>query len=188
MPQEVAHVTGRARCVHRDPDRADPREREVDERPFQAVAREQRDVVALAYAAREEPVRILDHALVRLFPGDLLPPVGGLDQVRGVRAPCRDCIDPELRDRTPTGFRRGLDTHLDRLGHCLSLAGEGFSVPGRIRLVLRQKWIVALTVEYAFTHANYLERIPELRPRLDSRRPGAGDEAGRAAVGRLIPA
>ena len=51
--EEVADVARRAGRVHGDPHRADLREREVEERPVEAVAREQRKAVALADAAGE---------------------------------------------------------------------------------------------------------------------------------------
>ena len=108
--EQVADVLGRARRIDRDPDRSDSGEREVDERPLEAVPREQRHVVALAHAAAEQAVGIRPNALVRLRPRDVAPAVVSLGQVRRRRAARRDGVVPELRDRAPgcagnRGFR-----------------------------------------------------------------------------------
>ena len=80
--EEVLDVARRARGVDGDTNGADLREREVDEGPVEAVPREQREVVALPHSARQEPVRVGAHALVRLRPRDLGPSVVRLDEVR----------------------------------------------------------------------------------------------------------
>ncbi len=123
--EEVADVAGGARRVHRDSHRADPGEREIDERPLEAVSREQRYVVALAHAAREEPVRVVADALVGLLPRDLMPTLVGLDEVGGTRSLGSDRVEPELRDRAPAGLRRGRDTRLEPSRSRLSLATRG---------------------------------------------------------------
>ena len=134
--EEVADVLRRARRVDRDPDRADPGEREVDERPLEAVAREQRDVVALPHAAREQPVRVRADALVGLRPRDLAPAVVRLGEVCGRRAARRDGVAPELRDRAPGCAGDGrFEGGVDRLGHVLQLSREGFADSRRIQLV-----------------------------------------------------
>ena len=104
--EEVSDVLRRARRVHRDPDGPDPRERKVDERPLETVAREERDVVALPHAAREQPVPVCADALVGLRPRDLAPAVVRLCEVCGRRAPGRDAVAPQLRDRPRAGCRR----------------------------------------------------------------------------------
>ena len=71
--EEVADVAGGVVRVDGDPDGADLREREVDERPVEAVLGEDRERVALADAAGEQPVRIGAHELVRIAPGHLAP-------------------------------------------------------------------------------------------------------------------
>ena len=83
--QEVSDVARRARGVHGDADGTDVREREVEERPVEAVAGQERDVVALAHAAREEAVRVRAHALVGVGPRHLA--TSPLPTRRGRRGP-----------------------------------------------------------------------------------------------------
>ena len=68
MREEVADVTRGAVRVDRDPDGADLRQREVDERPVETVLGEDPERLALAHAAGEEPVCVGAHELVRIAP------------------------------------------------------------------------------------------------------------------------
>ena len=84
--------------VDRGADRADVREREVEERPLERVRRQDPEDVALPDPAGEQAVREELDALGRLGPGDLAPAVR---QRRGRRAPVlrADGVPPEARDR-----------------------------------------------------------------------------------------
>jgi hypothetical protein len=99
MLQHVAAVARRAVCVDRRPDRADPPQRVVEQRPLEVRLREDPEGVALADSEREQPVGDLLDRLGRLLPGDLLPAVLALDQVRRVLAPRRGRIAPQPPDR-----------------------------------------------------------------------------------------
>src|SRR4029078_6720666 len=99
--EEISDVARRAGGVDRHPDGADAREREVEQRTLPAVPGEQGDVVAASYAAREEAVRIGTDALVGVLPGDFLPPLGGLHQVRRVGTPGREGVPATPRRRRP---------------------------------------------------------------------------------------
>ena len=97
--EDVRALGRRVRRVDRSRDRADVREREVEERPFEAVASEDAERVALLDPDREQPVRELLHDPVGLVPRDLPPAVLILDEVRGVLAVLGDCLVPERPDR-----------------------------------------------------------------------------------------
>ena len=68
-------------------DRADVGEREVEQRPLERRPREDRERVALADAAREQPVGESLDALGGLGPGHVVPVVVVLDEVRGIGVP-----------------------------------------------------------------------------------------------------
>ena len=71
----------------RDADGADLRQREVDQRPVEAVLSQDRERVTLRDAAREEPVRVGADELVGVAPGDLAPTLAVvLDEVGRGRA------------------------------------------------------------------------------------------------------
>ena len=97
--EQVADVVGRARGVDGDSDCADVREGEVDERPLEAVSREEREVVALAHAPGEEAVRVVADSLVGLRPAHFTPAAVVLDQVGGCLPPGRDGVAPQAGDR-----------------------------------------------------------------------------------------
>ena len=120
--QQIAHVACRAGGVHGDSDCADLREREVDERPVEAVSCEEGDGVASPHAPGEEAVRVRPHALVGLRPRHL-PPTGivRLREV-GRRPPvAHDRIAPQSRDRARLVARRSRPRGLRGLRHPLSL-------------------------------------------------------------------
>ena len=119
--EEVTHVTGRARRVDRDAHRADPREREIEERPVEAVAREQRERVSLANAAGEQTVGIRAHPLLGLVPRDLSPAVLVLDEIRGRRARRGNGVAPQPRDRAMCLVWRGYGGGFGGLGHSSEL-------------------------------------------------------------------
>ena len=160
--EDVAAVLRRAVRVDRRADRADPCQREVEERPLERRLREDPERVALAHAARQQAVRDLVHRARRLAPADLAPAVGALDEVRRIRPRRLDRFAPELTDRS---------------AHDLSLFREGMhaeaaKLPGPTTLIHRRKR----------PHANYLERIPQFWPSDDPGRARAGDDAEGALV------
>jgi hypothetical protein len=71
--EDVLAVLRRAVRVDRGADRADVREREVEERPLEARLAEDPERVALADAERQQAVRELLHGRRSLGPGDRLP-------------------------------------------------------------------------------------------------------------------
>ena len=78
--------------VDRRADRADLRQREVEQRPLERRAGEDRERLALPDAAREQAVGEVLDALGRLGPGDLVPVVAVLDEVGGAVAMPRDGV------------------------------------------------------------------------------------------------
>ena len=109
--EHVAAVLRRAVRVDRRPDRTDPRQRVVEERPLEARLGEDPERVALAHAQREQAVGELLDRQAGLVPRDLLPAAGALDEVGGPGAARADRLAPELSDRahgaqlTPEGKR-----------------------------------------------------------------------------------
>ena len=100
MGEQVADVALGARGVDRDDDRADLGEREVEQRPVEAVLGEEAHRIALAHAAGEKAVRVVADALVRLRPAHLAPAAFAvLDEVCGRRPPGSDRVPPEAGDR-----------------------------------------------------------------------------------------
>ena len=75
MLEDVLGVARRRIRVDRGAHGADVREREVDERPFERVPRQDSEGIALADAAREQAVRDQLDPFGRLAPGDLPPAV-----------------------------------------------------------------------------------------------------------------
>ena len=184
--EEIRHVLRGAVRVHRDRDRADLGEREVHERPVEAVLSQDRERVALGHPAREQPVRVRADELVGIVPRDLAPPLAVvLDEVRRVLATGRDRIPPQPRDRPPLARRLRRRSRSGCLRHQLGAYSEGFGPGRRITRSVRRRARRASPLQ--LPNADHLERIPQLRPRLDPRRARAGDEAGRAPVGRLLP-
>ena len=107
--EEIADVTCGVVGVDRDPDGADLRQREIDERPVEAVLGEDSERVALAHAAGEEPVRVGAHELVRIAPGHLAPAAAlrVLDEVGRCLPLGGYGVSPEARDRAaPAGRTR----------------------------------------------------------------------------------
>ena len=120
--QQIPHVACGAGGVHGNADRADLREREVDERPVEAVSREEGDVVAFPHPPGEEPVRVRPHAVVGVRPRNLIP--AALVRLREVGRPLpvrRDCIAPQPRDSARLVARRSRPRSLRGLRHPLSL-------------------------------------------------------------------
>src|SRR5262249_55711725 len=124
--QEILDVALRARCVDRGADRADEREREVEQRPLERRAAEDAEHLALAHAEREEAVRELLDGPVGLCPGDLAPVALDLLQVGGPRAAFPRRVLPQPRNRALGG-------HLAR--NVEALRGEGIAHSARIRPV-----------------------------------------------------
>ena len=119
----VGDVLRGAVGVHRDAYRSDLREREVHERPVEAVLREDRERVAFRDPACEQPVRVPAHQLVGVLPRDLAPPFLAvvLDEIRRRGTPGGDGVAPETRDRPPAARWRGLRRRRRSLRHPLIL-------------------------------------------------------------------
>ena len=71
--EQVPDVGRGAGCVDGDTHGADLRQCEIDERPVEGVAREDRERVALSNASRQEPVGMGARSLVRVLPRHLAP-------------------------------------------------------------------------------------------------------------------
>ena len=97
--EDVGDVLRRAVGVDRRSDRADLREREVEQRPLERRPGERRERVALADAAGQQAVREVLDPLGRLGPGDLVPVVAVLDEVGRARPIPGDGVAPETGDR-----------------------------------------------------------------------------------------
>ena len=164
--EDVAGVLRRAVRVDRRADRADRAEREVEERPLDPARAEDRERVALADAEREQPVRVALDALVRLGPRDRAPVVSVLD--RGTPAFGRPAAIASRHSRSIVRFS---------LTSPHSMA-EG-TLWGRANRFGPSR--------FEGEHAHDLERLDQLRTRLDPRGARPGDEACRALVGHLLP-
>jgi hypothetical protein len=106
--EHVGAVLGRQGRVDPRADRADRRERPIEEHPLERGAAEDPDGVALSDSGRQQAVRDLVHRARRLGPPDLVPFAVTLDEVR--RAVARSGATPQLGDRL--GARRALyDRH-----------------------------------------------------------------------------
>ena len=107
--EDVRGVLRRAVRVDRGADRADSRQRVVEERPVERRLRQDSERVPFAHAERQQSVRELVDRLAGLCPGDLDPALRTLAEVSGLRAPGRHGAAPELPDRplhAPTLRRR----------------------------------------------------------------------------------
>ena len=80
-------------------DRADLREREVEQGPFHDRAGEDGERLALPDAARQEAVGQVLDALGGLRPADVVPVVAVLHEIGGALAIPRDGVLPEPCDR-----------------------------------------------------------------------------------------
>ena len=142
------------------------------------------------YSAGQEAVRVRAHTLVGIGPRHFGPAFLRLDQVGGARAPSCDRLPPELRDRSARlQVRLRLEGGCGRLGHALSLdaGGRGSPIQGETRKSRRSG--VSCSVRWnTLCPCVRPGTDPQLRPRVDTRRPCAGDEACRATVRRLLPA
>ena len=104
--EDVLAVLGGAVRVDRGADGADVGEREVEERPLEARLPEDPEGVALPDAERQEPVGELLDGGRGLGPGDRLPALAALDEVRRAAPPRRDRVLPEPRNRARLGALR----------------------------------------------------------------------------------
>ena len=105
--EDVGRVVGRAVRVDGGDDRADLREREVEQGPFHDRAGEDGERLALPDAAREEAVGQVLDALGGLGPADVVPVVAVLDEIGGALAIPRDSVLPEPCDRPFLSAMRG---------------------------------------------------------------------------------
>ena len=90
--EDVLAVLGGAVRVDRGADGADVGEREVELRPLEARLPEDPEGVALLDAERQEPVGELLDGGRGLAPGDRLPCLAALDEVRRAAPPLRDRV------------------------------------------------------------------------------------------------
>ena len=98
--EDVRGVVGRAVRVDGRHDGSDLRQREVEQRPLERRAGEDRERLALPDAPREQAVGQVLDALGRLGPADLVPVIAVLDEIRGAVAVARDRVLPESCDRS----------------------------------------------------------------------------------------
>ena len=116
--EDVVHVVRRRVRVDRGPDRADVREREVEQRPLERVPREDAEGVALADAAREEAVREVRRPAPP--PRPMAPPATCRLARRGSRSP--------VFRATASRQRRGIVRFPGIYGSTLD-GGDGPSTP-----------------------------------------------------------
>ena len=103
MLKQIGGFVGRAVRIDGRADRADEREREVEERPLEGRLPDDRERVAFRDAEREQYVGELVHGSRRLAPRDFSPPPGlDLREIRGIVASGRSRVAPKAHDRSLT--------------------------------------------------------------------------------------